>query len=238
MRTIAIIEARMTSERLPGKVMLPLGKDGKPALLHVIERAMLADNVDRVVVASPDAPESLPIIEMCKREHVPVWLGSENDVLGRVAGAAREYKADVVVSLTGDCPLTDTRTISNMLHDYINTEVGEDHIFMSNMIEDDWPLGFAVQIFTGDMLATANREAKCREHTGLWMKENYQNIHEPADPMYDHLPRLTLDYPEDYTLLQKVFDLNPVDLVDLSYIFELHPEWKTINAHCVQKVPV
>ena len=243
-RVVAIIEARMTSERLPGKVMLPLG--GKPALEHVINRCFDARLVDQVVVASPVGSDSDPIKELCKRTWTTFHQGSEHDVLSRVADAASEWKADIIVSVTGDCPLTDTATIDYMLEAAIaaNDVLGaECNQFFTNMCQESepWPLGFAVQIFNRDMLKRADHvahEQKYREHSGLWMSENCERVEFRCPIEAQDLPRLTLDYEEDYQLLQKVFEKDPQDLLDLNYIFACHPEWREINAHCVQKVPV
>ena len=244
MKTIAIIEARMTSERLPGKVMLPLG--GRPALAHVIERARLADGVHGVVVASPSSPDSQPIVDLCIRSFASCYLGSEHDVLSRVYHAAQAHKADYIVQLTGDCPLVDTMCIETMI-DKMHLAVADTHDglldkFVTNMTAvDPWPLGFAVQIFSFRMLKRAHEKAqepRYREHTGLWMSEHYPKLYHYATPSVCNLPRLTLDYPEDYELLKLVFENNPINLADLEYLFQLHPEWKEINKHCIQKVPV
>jgi spore coat polysaccharide biosynthesis protein SpsF len=104
-RTIAIIQARMGSSRLPGKVLLDIC--GKPMLQHVLERTQRAQTLDEVVVATTSQPEEAPIADFCASLGVPCTRGSLHDVLDRYYQAARAQRADVIVRITGDCPLID-----------------------------------------------------------------------------------------------------------------------------------
>ena len=107
---VAIIQARMSSSRLPGKVLLDLG--GRSALSRMVERVKRSKLVTRAVVATTIDPSDDPIVEMCQVEKIDVFRGSLPDVLDRYYQAAKQFKADLVVRLTGDCPLIDPELIA------------------------------------------------------------------------------------------------------------------------------
>lgn len=111
MTTVAIIQARTGSSRLPGKVLLPLL--GEPLLTRVVRRVGRADRLDKVVVATTTQPADDAIVSLAEREGWPVERGSETDLLNRYVQAARRHRADVVVRITSDCPLIDPRLIDD-----------------------------------------------------------------------------------------------------------------------------
>lgn len=112
-RTIAIIQARMSSSRLPGKVLLDIG--GEPMLARVVERALCAKLVDQVIVATTTDPSDDPIAEFCAERGYNFTRGSLNDVLDRYYQAAREYEAEIVVRLTADCPVLDPDVVDQTI---------------------------------------------------------------------------------------------------------------------------
>src|SRR5579871_4811177 len=111
MRIVSTIEARMTSSRLPGKVLLPAG--GEPLLGILIRRLQAVPELDDIVVATTSNATDEPIVELASRYNVNVFRGSENDVLARVSGALQSYRADVAVEITGDAPLLDSALVSD-----------------------------------------------------------------------------------------------------------------------------
>src|SRR5260221_14639057 len=113
-RTVAIIQARIGSTRLPGKVLLPLA--GEPVLTRVVRRTARARTVDAVVVATTNQPADLAIVELARREGWLVEQGSESDLLDRYVQAARAHRADVVIRITSDCPLIDPDVIDETVH--------------------------------------------------------------------------------------------------------------------------
>src|SRR5438128_6101801 len=112
-RTVAIIQARMGSSRLPGKVMMKIG--GRPLLVYLVERISKARTLDAIVVATTTNPRDNVIIEECERRGIPNFRGSEIDVLSRYVSAARAYEADIIVRVTADNPFTDPNSINRVV---------------------------------------------------------------------------------------------------------------------------
>ncbi len=208
-KVIAIIQARMRSTRLPGKALADI--HGKPVLQLMIERVRLARSVDQIIIATT---ENSPGIELwCARNKIDCFVGNENDVLERVYETARVFHADVIVDLTGDCPLVDPSHIDRLVHFIIRT--GND--YASNINPRAWPDGFDVQVYTKQVLSYLHENIKSeayRTHTG-W---NINNPHLDTDafsrynlpPRYawHHQPkmRLTLDYAEDLEVIASVVE--------------------------------
>src|SRR3954454_8823993 len=133
-RVVATIEARMTSSRLPGKVLLPAV--GKPLLELMVERLQRSRHLDAIVIATTEDASSDPLEELAERLGIGCFRGSEDDVLARVLGAARAYDADLIVELTGDCPLIDPALVD--LHVERFNEGGSD--YTANVLEKTYPL--------------------------------------------------------------------------------------------------
>lgn len=239
MKTLIIVQARMTSTRLPGKVLLPLA--GEPMLTRLIERLRRVRRVDGIVVATTTNTSDDPIAALCALLGVPCHRGSEHDVLSRYADAARLYGADVVVRITSDCPLIDPALIDQTIAAY--DEGGSDYV--SNMLPPTWPYGMAVEVFSAAALAQAHAEATQaaeREHVTpflYWHPERYRlrNVASPVDLSHH---RWTVDTPEDYALVSRLFDhLMPnrpnFTQADVLALLDAHPDWIAINQHIQQK---
>lgn len=239
MKTLIIVQARMTSTRLPGKVLLPLA--GEPMLTRLIERLRRVRRADGIVVATTTNTGDDPIAALCALLGVPCHRGSEHDVLSRYAGAARLHEADVVVRITSDCPLIDPALIDQTIAAY--DEGGSDYV--SNMLPPTWPYGMAVEVFSAAALAQAHAEATQaaeREHVTpflYWHPERYRlrNVASPVDLSHH---RWTVDTPEDYALVGRLFDhLMPTHphftQADVLALLDQHPDWIAINQHIQQK---
>ncbi|MGQ0550117.1 MAG: cytidylyltransferase domain-containing protein, partial [Armatimonadota bacterium] len=156
MKIAAIIQARMGSTRLPGKVMLPLA--GRPVLAHVIERVRACSRVHEVIVATADGPADNVIAELADTLSVRAHRGSEDDVLDRVYDASRG--ADVVVRVTADCPLFDPGLLEQMLVRFQETQMAGGGVdYLSNTIVRTYPRGLDAEIVTRDALELAYRQA-------------------------------------------------------------------------------
>jgi spore coat polysaccharide biosynthesis protein SpsF len=244
MKTIKIacfIEARFRSSRLPGKVLQPIL--GKPMLELMIERLKRARTLDGIVIATTDGPSDDPIAELGKKLDVGVFRGSEDDVLARVLGAARAFSADVIVETTGDCPLHDPAIIDKVVADFCIG--GAD--FVSNVRGYTTPRGTDVRVFTTDALDEINRlsqDPADHEHVSLHFWEHpekyrLRNVRTEFPPEVAEL-RLTVDTPEDFELVRRVYEelypLNPhFTLSDVLALFDRRPELASINQHIVQK---
>lgn len=240
-KIVAIIEARMTSTRLPGKVLLPAA--GKPLLGHLVDRLKLVSSVDEIVVATTVNDADEPLVEFSRYYNVTCFRGSEHDVMARVLGAGEAANADIVANITGDCPLIDPllteQTIRMFLHntcDYATN--GHVHTF---------PGGYAVQVYR---LETLRRSASMtddrveREHVTLHMRrhpELFRHIYLVAPPD-QHWPEidLSLDEEADYLLLKNIFeyfrDTNPYfGCREMAALLKANPDWLAINCHVKRK---
>jgi len=164
-RVVAIVQARMSSSRLPGKVLLPIGE--QPMLVHVVERARRSFLVREVVVATTTDPSDDPIEQLCIERGYACARGSLHDVLDRYYQAARAFQADVIVRITADCPLIDPQVIDRTLQAYhslvTQSPAASAECFAANRLPPPWgrtiPIGLDVEVVGFAALARAWREA-------------------------------------------------------------------------------
>lgn len=197
MTVVCVVQARMTSTRLPGKAMLSLG--GEPAIRHVLRRCKDIPGVDTVICAVPEGDVSEPIRREARFLGVNVSNGSEHDVLGRYWRAAHGF--DVVMRVTGDCPLIDPEICGRVL---VLVRDGVD--YASNVDPRGFPKGLDCEAFTFNALDGAHKQADDpydREHVTPWMRRNLHCVNLDGDG--DTELRLTLDSLEDYLFLSKRF---------------------------------
>lgn len=213
MKTVAVIQARMGSTRLPGKVMLPLA--GEHVLTHGIRRVDVSDRVDETVVATSEGTADDIVARYADRAGATVFRGSESDVLGRVFGAAGAADADLVVRVTADCPLVAPEVIGSI----VERAVSEDLDYASNTIDRTFPRGLDVEVFTFESFErvhSESREPHHREHVTPYYREHpewFEIGSVTAREVYEE-PwmrdrtdlRLTLDEADDYELLRAVYE--------------------------------
>lgn len=229
--TIAIIQARMGSTRLPGKVLLPLNCEH--VLTHDIRRVREAKTIDTVVIATSTETADDVIEQFGDKHGVPVHRGSEANVQQRMFDAATEYDAEILVRITGDCPLIDLDTI-----DTVVSRVRDGNAeYASNTIRRTFPRGLDVEAFTvksfEHVVSAASTQAE-REHVTPYYRENpdkFDIVNVTSDQVFDNQRyidrtdlRLTLDEAADYRLLERIYDeieydeiipiRNAIDLVD------------------------
>jgi spore coat polysaccharide biosynthesis protein SpsF len=206
---LAVVQARTSSSRLPGKILADLG--GRPMLARVVERALAARRVDRVVVATSDQPEDDPVPELCASLGVNCHRGSLDDVLDRFYQAASPYRPAAVVRLTGDCPLLDPQVIDRVVEEF--QRGGADYV--SNTLTPTYPDGLDVEVMSLTALERAWREAELvsqREHVTLyiWQNSDYKggalfrarNVAHERD--LSSL-RWTVDEPADLELVRAIY---------------------------------
>jgi spore coat polysaccharide biosynthesis protein SpsF len=253
-RVIATIEARTKSTRLPAKVLALI--EGKPLLEHLIERVRAAASIEQIVVATTTSPQDDTIVALAERLGVLCFRGSEEDVMGRVLGAARQFGADDLVALTGDNPLIDPQLVDDVVALYRTG--GFDYVTTTHMhhspqwgAERTFPVGVSIQVFSTDVLAdvalrtTAPAE---REHSSFAIYNDPSRyrlgaLHASgkyADWRHPEL-RLTVDTQEDLTLIREVFRVlypqNP--LFSTGSAIQLvvgDPRLRGINQHIVQRL--
>jgi spore coat polysaccharide biosynthesis protein SpsF len=235
---VAIVQARMGSTRLPGKVMLPLL--GEPILTHVMRRAGRARRLDACVVATSTSAEDDAITELAAREGWPCERGSLDDLLDRYVMAARAQRAEVVIRITSDCPLIDPDVIDQSIATF---ERGA-YDYASTALEPrTLPRGIDVEVMSLAALERAWREdddPAWREHATPYIyrhPERFRICRVGFDE--DHSGhRWTVDTPEDLELVRRIYDAFGRDDFtwrDVLALVETHPDWEDVNRHVVQK---
>ena len=208
-RIVAIIQGRMASSRLPGKVLEDI--HGSPMLAWVINRARLAHSLDEVVIATTVDPGDDPIQTFCEAHGFSVFRGDSFDVLDRYYQAAVRFKADVIVRLTADCPLIDPGLIDDTVAAFFKAEAD----FAANRLPPPWkrtfPIGLDLEVCSFQALQRAWNEADLtyqREHVMpyLYEEEGRFRVHVVNhDPDYGHY-RWTVDTPEDLVLIREIIE--------------------------------
>jgi len=233
---LAILQARVSSTRLPNKVLLPLL--GKPMLARQIERIMRSNYIDRLVVATSDESSDDAIEALCGTLGISCFRGSLDDVLDRFYQAAAREEADHVVRLTGDCPLTDPEVIDNVIHEHLVKH----NDYTSNCINPTFPDGLDVEVIRYETLKEAwnNADLKSqREHVTPYVYQHPEQF--KSSNYYHHGENLshlrwTVDEPGDYELVteiyQRLYQAKPAfNMNDVLELLEKYPALKTINTH-------
>lgn len=239
MRTVAVIQARLGSTRLPGKVLLDLG--GRPMLERVVERTRRASIVDEVVVATTAAPLDDPLAELAAARGWACVRGSEADVLDRFVVAARASDADEVVRITSDCPLIDAAVIDEVVRGRRRADADYASNFLARRT---YPRGLDVECMTRGALERAAAEADQpheREHVTpyLYADPARFRLHGHEAPEDHSALRWTVDTHEDLQLLRELyaaFDQDgPPGWRDVLAVVTRRPELAALNAHVRQK---
>lgn len=241
-----IIQARMTSTRLPGKILLHL--NGKPVLEHVVTRCKASKFVDDVIVAAPASSESLSIRSLVSNlENVAYYEGDELDVLQRYYGAAKEFNADVIVRITSDCPLIDTSILDIMLNNFLTINSMDTNMsldYYSSGIQRTLPRGLDVEIFTMKTLECCYNEATLeadREHVTRYVYTNPKKFNLLGYEFHYDLSkyRLTLDSKEDFDMFLELFKYFPknedIYFWNIIRVLKSYPYIAEINSKVEQK---
>lgn len=234
---IAIIQARMGSTRLPGKVLKEV--NGKPLLSYQLERVAKSRLVNKIVIATSDLSRDDEIVSFCEDYGVDCFRGSEHDVLSRYFECAKEYGADTVVRLTADCPLSDPEIIDAVIQKFLDDEVS----FCANTVPVEsatFPDGTDVEVFSMEALSKAFTQVKdtnFREHVTFqfWQTDEFTSSQLVVEINLSSY-RLTVDYPEDYEVVKFIFDeLHKREsfghLEEIIDIIESNAHIKELNAH-------
>jgi spore coat polysaccharide biosynthesis protein SpsF (cytidylyltransferase family) len=212
--TVAIIQARMTSSRLPGKVLADLG--GKPLIERMIARVRRTRTLDALWVATTSKTTDDPLAALCDRLDVQVHRGDEHDVLARFLGAARLAEADVLVRLTADCPMSDPALIDEVVSVYAQGDVD----YVSNVLVRTYPDGLDVEVFSRAALEEATEKATQpfhREHVTPWLQTGFRPELPTGRFRLRHVVndvdlgemRWTVDQAEDLDLIRRLFAALP-----------------------------
>ena len=212
---LAIVQARMTSSRLPGKVLSDIC--GKPSLQRMLERINMASSIDKVVVATTINASDNLIVELCEKLKVDIFRGDEDDVLGRFCGAAEVAEAEIVIRLTADCPMIDPDVIDEVVSAFSIYN----HDYLSNTIDRTYPDGLDIEVMSIDALREAHKKAVApflREHVTPYISGRRPDlgagdfrvgqIRFVAD--FSHI-RWTLDTKEDLQRIRSLVSKLPED---------------------------
>ena len=238
MNIVAIIQARMGSSRLPGKVLKDLG--GETVLARVVRRLQRSRQIARIIVATTTAPGDEVIVAECDRLEVLCFRGSEHDVLDRYYQAARANAADAVVRVTSDCPLIDPELVDETVEVFRDKHAD----YASNVFPRTYPRGLDTEVFSFDALDRAWREAReahQREHVTPYLYEHPQifklaSLSGAAD--YSRY-RWTLDTREDLELLRAIYSRfdgrDDFSWKEVLRLMEREPELAELNSQVLQK---
>ncbi len=204
MKTVAIVQARMDSNRLPGKTMLKLS--GKPLIEVLLKRLSLSKEVSDIVVAIPKNKKNKVLYNFLKNKKYNVYEGSPNNVLKRYYFAAKKYKADLIVRITGDCPLVDSSLVDNLIRKLIKNRKD----YVTNTLPPTLPDGLDVEVFTFNTLKRCFKSAKKqydKEHVTPLMRNTKKFKILNVKNKYDYSDyRWTIDEAEDYKVIKKVYE--------------------------------
>lgn len=238
-RTGIVIQVRMASTRLPGKAMLPLV--GKPVLLHLLDRLKEVQTAE-LIVATTVQPEDNVIEHLCRSQDIACLRGDEEDVLSRYVTAAQHYQLEIIVRITGDCPLMDPLMVAKMIQQFQQNS----YDYYSNLRPRTFPRGLDCEIFTRDLLQKAfdfRKPDDCPEYVVIPYVNRHENFlrtgNYSSSENYADL-RWTLDEQADFKFIQAVYEaLYPQKRLflwhDILKWIEKNPEMRALNAHVRHK---
>ncbi|OVE70732.1 acylneuraminate cytidylyltransferase [Clostridium diolis] len=242
MKVVCIIQARMGSTRLPGKVLKKICE--KTILEHDIDRLKRVKNINEIIIATTILENDNCIVEEAERLNVKYYRGSEEDVLARYYYAAKENKSDIVVRVTSDCPLIDSEVTEKIIQYQIDNMQIYDYV--SNTIDRTYPRGLDTEVFKFKSLEKAFNEAiskRDREHVTPYIWDNcnlFRLAQYKNDIDYSEL-RWTLDTEEDFELIDKIYNMlypskkNDFYMKDVLELYKQYTNLKSINNSIEQK---
>jgi spore coat polysaccharide biosynthesis protein SpsF len=238
MNTVAILQARMGSTRLPGKVLMDLG--GETVLARVVRRLRRAKLIDELVVATSDSRIDDAIVRECHRLDVPTFRGSEGDVLDRYYQAARLCTADTVVRITSDCPVIDPQLVDETIRAFQQQHAD----YASNALSRTYPRGLDTEVLTTVALERAWNDAHKpyeREHVTPYLYEHpelFRLVSQCGQIDYSQY-RWTLDTPQDLELLRAIYarfsNQDNFGWGEVIQLVEREPELAELNSGVIQK---
>ncbi|MBN1213504.1 MAG: glycosyltransferase family protein [candidate division Zixibacteria bacterium] len=241
MKAALIIQARMNSTRLPGKVLKEVL--GRPLLFYQLERLRRVCLQDEIIIATTVNKADETIVAFCEKQGVPCHRGSEEDVLARYLETADVFGVSDIVRITADCPLIDPAIIDRVIKVYFDGRGEID--YAANTLERTFPRGMDCEVFSFEVLKEINdraAEISDREHVTSYIykhPEKYRLKNIAGDK--DHSAhRWTVDTPEDFELIRRMIkELYPVKpafhMADCLEVLARHPDWIKINQHVKQK---
>jgi len=241
MNVIAIIQARMGSTRLPGKIMKKIS--GKTVLEHVIDRVKLSKEIRDIVIATTTKETDDPIIFEAQKLNTKYFRGSESNVLSRYYFAAKEFNADIIVRITSDCPLIDPNIIDELVSFYKKQEYDIVSNAGSDLNQRTYPRGLDTEVFSFEQLKSAFNDSMMeyqKEHVTPYIYENSKNTYFYKNSVDYSNHRWTLDTQEDFELIKQIYKHlyhgeQDFYLNDILSVFNKNPNLIKINQDVIQK---
>jgi len=232
LKTVVIIQARYSSTRLPGKVLMPINK--VPLLAHVIDRCKLIENADEVCCAIPIGYENDPLVEIAKEKGIKHFRGAELDVLSRYYHAAKKFYADNILRVTSDCPLIQPDICDKVIQNLYSIKNG----ISANNFSKTYPHGLDCEAFSFDVLERAyihSTSSYDREHVTPWIRKNKEipKVNLSSENTKLANLRLTIDFKEDLEFVNELFirvgSNSSLSLEKVEDILKREPELSKIN---------
>ncbi len=233
MNVVAIVQARMASSRLPGKVLKEIV--GRPMLWHIINRVKKSKYINEVIVAATTDKKDDQIEEFAIKYNIGIYRGSENDIVDRFYNAAKNYNVDIIVRIWGDCPLIDPAIIDRTMKEFLNNQAD----YANNFYPPTFPFGMNIEVYTFKTLEKIWKDTNnrfFREYPFEYIYENQTSlktifVKNDIDLSYIHW---TVDYIEDFIVVTKIFKKlykkNKVfHMADILKVIKKNSELKSIN---------
>lgn len=244
-KVAAIIQARLGSTRLPGKIFRQILD--KPMLWHVVDRLSHSKIIDEIIVATTNLSEDDRVQEFCEMNNILFYRGNAEDVLSRYYEAAKKFKTDLVIRITSDCPVIDPLIVDNMLEYFFKENQSRNLDYLSNVLPRTFPRGLDTEIFSLDALTKAHNKAAQqfeREHVTPYIYNHpeiftIKNFTNERDYSFH---RWTVDAQEDLLLIENIYaalyNKNKLFLFeDILELFKKRPDLIRINQNVQQKKP-
>ena len=241
LKIVAVIQARMGSTRLPQKAIKKIL--GKTLIEWAKYRLQFCETVDQIVLSTADTEDNDVLAEHAKKIGLEYYRGSEKDLVSRLLETARNFSADAIVRITGDCPLVDSKILDSLVDKYLENPKNIDYV--CNILPPTYPDGMDVEIISSEILEKLDKEVKdqlYREWITTTIMENpdrFKILNFPYKKNISDL-RLTVDYPEDFELTEKIFENlhqegNSFYLEDILEFLKKNPELVKINEKWADK---
>lgn len=237
LKIIGVIQARMNSTRLPGKVMFNLL--GKPIIHHIYDRLSICKHLDDIVISTGKYNTNKEICDYAKKHNFPLYIGDENDLIDRLYKTALKFEASAIVRITADCPLVDPIIVDKLVSEFLINAKKYD--IVTNCRISTFPHGLDIEVYSTEILKKLwndIRELEFREWFPLYIKKNlkkFKILDIKNETNLSHL-RLTLDYEEDFKLIKLIYEemqSNTFVLEDVLKLLEQEPELCDINVKYV-----
>ena len=229
----------MNSKRLPGKVMIDL--EDKPVVWHIYNRLHNCKSLDNVIISTGDKKHNLHIINFARKNKIPIYVGSENDLISRLYNTAKNFEADALVRITSDCPFVDPQLVDKLVNRFKRSKKYD---IITNCQIHTFPHGLEVEVYSQKILKhlwKKIKDKKLREWFPLYVQQNSKqfNILNIKNKIDQSKIRLTLDYPKDLVLVKKIYkelyDEKKVFLLkDILNFLKKNPKLLSINSKYIK----